>query len=383
VERPRVGFAVIVRQWLRIGITGFGGPPAHIAMLRSLCVERRRWMAPRDFERAVAMASVLPGPASTQVAIYCAWWLRGSAGALLGGLCFIVPGLVVIIALAAVFLASSPPTAVLAAGLGAGSAVAAVALRAGFDIALPLVRSSAGALRLRTILYAVAGAAAAATLGPLLVVVLLACGAAELLLERAGGVSGALSLLPLRPGAVIAVAGGAGALAWTALKVGALSFGGGFVIVPLMQADAVSVHHWMTHAQFLNAVALGQVTPGPVLQTVSVVGYAAGGLPGALLAAAVAFAPSFLFVLAAAPNLERLVEDHRVAAFLAGAGASAAGAIIGVAVPLAAALTHGWQFALLAASLVALFVARRSVLATLLACAFAGVVLVAAGASDG
>ena len=379
MKRAEVGLAEIARQWLRIGVIGFGGPPAHISLLRDMCVERRGWMTPQDFQRAVAMANILPGPASTQVAIYCAWWLRGTAGALLGGLCFIAPGLVAIIALATVFLSSSPPQAVLAAGLGAGSAVAAVALRAGLDIARPIVHSTAGPMRLRSIFYALAGAGAAATLGPLLAAVLVICGLLELASERGGGLA-AFVLVPLRPSAVLAVAGGIGALAWTALKVGALSFGGGFVIVPLMQADAVSVHHWMTHSQFLNAVALGQVTPGPVLQTVAVVGYAAGGLGGALLAAAVAFAPSFLFVLAAAPNLERVVADRRASAFLAGAGAAAAGAIMGAAIPLATALAHGWQFALLGASLVALLIARRSIVLTLLASAGAGVVLVAAGA---
>ena len=91
----------------------------------------------------------------------------------------------------------------------------------------------------------------------------------------------------------MASAGGYGALAWTALKVGALSFGGGFVIIPLMQGDAVHVHHWMTNAEFLNAVALGQVTPGPVVATIAAVGYAAHGLAGGMLAASIAFLPSF------------------------------------------------------------------------------------------
>ena len=131
--------------------------------------------------------------------------------------------------------------------------------------------------------------------------------------------------------------GGTGALVWTALKVGALAFGGGFVIVPLMQTDAVSTYHWMTHAEFLNAVALGQVTPGPITQTVAAVGYAAGGLPSALLAALVAFAPSFSFILIGAARFERLLLNERVIAFLAGAAPAAAGAIIGSAIPLAAA----------------------------------------------
>ena len=105
--------------------------------------------------------------------------------------------------------------------------------------------------------------------------------------------------------------GGIGALAWVAFKVGALSYGGGFVIVPLMQHDAVSTYHWMTGAQFLDAVALGQVTPGPVVLTVAVVGYAAAGIAGGLLAAVVAFAPSFIFVARRRPAI-RSDPDQRL-----------------------------------------------------------------------
>jgi chromate transporter len=165
------------------------------------------------------------------------------------------------------------------------------------------------------------------------------------------------------------------------LKVGALSFGGGFVIVPLMQADAVNTYHWMTHGQFLNAVALGQVTPGPVLQTVAAVGYAAGGVPDGLLAAAVAFAPSFSFVLLGAARFQRLLADQRVSAFLAGASPAAAGAIIGSAVPLASALSQPWQYALLAGAAFALLVLRRGVVQTLLAAGAVGTLAALLGAS--
>src|SRR5262249_56794570 len=131
---------------------------------------------------------------------------------------------------------------------------------------------------------------AAALAGPFLVLVLLGCGVVELVV-RARAVAGFGPWLPLAVST-----GGWGALAWTAFKVGALSFGGGFVIVPLMQGDAVHVYHWMTDSQFLNAVALGQVTPGPVVATIAAVGYAAYGIGGGLLAAAVAFIPSFSFI---------------------------------------------------------------------------------------
>ncbi len=189
-----------------------------------------------------------------------------------------------------------------------------------------------------------------------------------------------LARLPVALTDLAADPGGYGALAWTALKVGALSFGGGFVIIPLMQSDAVSTYHWMSHAQFLNAVALGQITPGPVVQTVAAVGFSAYGLAGGLLAAAVAFSPSFLFVLLGARHFERLLANETVIAFLAGAAPAAAGAIIGAAIPLTAALSEGWQYGVLAAAAILLFGMRRGVVATLLLAGAAGAVAALLGA---
>jgi chromate transporter len=202
------------------------------------------------------------------------------------------------------------------------------------------------------------------------VLVLLGCGAIELTwrgLARGGAAFQAWPLL-----AVVSDPGGTGALVWTALKVGALAFGGGFVIVPLMQTDAVNTYHWMTHAQFLNAVALGQVTPGPITQTVAAVGYSAGGFPSALLAAFAAFVPSFSFILLGAARFERLLVNERVVAFLAGAAPAAAAAIIGSAIPLATALGETWQYAVLAAAAVALLALRRGVVVTLLTAGLVG-----------
>jgi chromate transporter len=366
----------IARQWGRIGCLGFGGPPAHVALLRELCVSRRLWLTNEQFERAIAATNLLPGPASTQLAIYCAWRLRGGRGALIGGLCFIVPGLIAIIALAVLFLQGSPPRWVRGAGMGAGAAVAAVALRAGLEIARP-IWARATEHRARVLAYGLAGALAAALTGPGLVLVLLGCGALELAIRHPSGGARIASWAPL---AAVTEPGGLLALAWTALKVGALAFGGGFVIVPLMQADAVGTYHWMSHAQFLTAVALGQVTPGPVVQTVAVVGYAAAGLPGALLAATVAFAPSFSFILLGAQRFERLLANERVVTFLAGAAPAAAGAIIGSAFPLAAATSRDWQYLPLAAALVSLLLLRRAVVPTLLLCGCAGAVAVTLGA---
>ncbi|BEL03837.1 chromate transporter [Actinoplanes sichuanensis] len=379
VTTPRAGLGTVLAQWGRIGCIGFGGPPAHIALLRKLCVDDRGWLDAREFEDAVAACNLLPGPSSTQLAIYCAWRVRGRTGALVGGAAFILPGLVAILALAVLFL-GDPPTWVRAAGAGAGAAVAAIAVQAGWSLMPPgWQRAAERSSRLRWSIYLLLGAVAAATVGPWLVLLLVACGVAEVIVQR---------VPPPRPGRratvplLAATATGTGvlaALSWTALKVGALSYGGGFVIIPLMQADAVDQHHWMTAAEFLNAVALGQITPGPVVHTVAVVGYAAAGLGGGLLAALVAFSPSFTFILLGAHRFDRLRGNTYIRAFLDGAGPAAIGAILGSAIPLARALTEPWQFAVLAGAAILTLGLRRGPVLTLLSAAAAGVAIVLTG----
>jgi chromate transporter len=375
---PEATLGTVAKEWTRIGVTGFGGPPAHIVLLRRLVVDRMRWMDAREFQDANAACGLLPGPASTQLSIFCAYRVAGPAGAVVGGLGFILPAVVLIIALSVLFLAQSPPLWVRGAGAGAGAAVAAVAVQAARGLIGPSLQQVRGN-RGRTVrwsAYLAIGTASAALLGPYLVLALLACGLLELAISHRLRPSGPLGLL--LPG-VVSV-GGIGALAWTAFKVGALSFGGGFVIIPLMQGDAVHAYHWMTNAQFLNAVALGQVTPGPVVATVAAVGYAAHGVAGGLLAALVAFAPSFSFILIGGPRFELLRNNRRARAFLDGAGPAAIGAILGAAILLAIALQQAWQFAILAAAAVALLIFKRNVVETLVTAGALGVIAALAGA---
>jgi chromate transporter len=386
-RRPstRVSLGTIAREWTRLGCIGFGGPPTHIALLRRLCVEDRDWIDSKEFEDGIAATNLLPGPASTQLAIFCAWRLRGAVGAIIGGLCFIIPGLALIIALSTVFLARHPPDWVLGAAAGAGAAVPAVAVNAASGLIPASWKRVAHehAQQVRWVIYAFVGGASAASVGAYLVLVLIVCGVIEILIRKQGppvSQSSARAIIP-----VLAVhtgmIGGLGALAWVAFKVGALSYGGGFVIVPLMQHDAVVTYHWMSSAQFLNAVALGQVTPGPVVQTVAVVGYAARGVGGALFAAAIAFAPSFLFILLGGPRFDQIRANTVIQSFLAGAGPAVIGAIAGSAIPLGLALQHGWQIPVLAGATLWLFVIRRGVVSGLLAAGGTGVALALAGVS--
>lgn len=379
----RVSLATIAKEWTRLGCIGFGGPPTHIALLRRMCVEERHWIEARDFEDGIAATNLLPGPASTQLAIFCAWRLRGTLGAILGGLCFIVPGLALILVLSAVFLASHPPTWVLGAAAGAGAAVPAVALHASWTL-VPASRKRIGTRQRekgRWVGYALLGAVAAATIGPYLVLALLACGVIEIMIRRQGrpvSSGGLRAVIPVTVGH-LGMVGGLGALAWVALKVGALSYGGGFVIVPLMQHDAVTTYHWMTAAQFLNAVALGQITPGPVVQTVAVVGYAAAGVGGGLFAALIAFAPSFLFVLLGGPRFDQIRANQSVQSFLTGAGPAVIGAIAGSAIPLGLSFQHLWQIPVLAGAALWFFVLKRGLVSGLLIAGAVGVLLGVSG----
>ena len=339
-------------RWGRLGVLGVGGPQAHTALLREMMVEREHWLTPREFQDAVAATSLLPGPASTQLAIFCARVAAGFRGALVGGLAFILPGFVLIVALASLFLEHGRNDAVRGASAGATAAVVVVIALAGIGFARGFADAT-GWLMLRSLAYAVAAALTTVFLGPWVLGVLLGSGIVE-----AG--------LRLRSPVVLAWAGSTAklpALVWTAFKVGGLSFGGGLVIIPLMQHDVVHAHHWLSERQFADAVALGQLTPGPVVLTVAVVGYAASGIAGAALAAAVAFAPSFAMVLAGAPWFDQLRSRPGPRAFLDGAGPAAVGAIFGAAALLAPqAAKEWWQPLVIVVAVAAALLGRSSFL---------------------
>lgn len=370
----------VLREWGRIGVVGFGGPPAHVALLRDLCVEDRAWIDARHFEDANAACGLLPGPASTQLAIFLAHHVAGARGAIVGGLAFIVPGLLLILVLSALYLGGTPPDWMRGVAAGAGAAVVAVVVQAGVGFGRAALAGREGAQRVRAVAYALIAGAVTIVAGAWVVLALLACGLFELLLRRRGWADHAASVA--LPAVIVAAAGAAAIpeLVWTAFKVGALSYGGGFVIIPLMQADAVA-NGWMTEAEFAGAVAFGQITPGPVVQTVAVVGYAAAGLGGALLAAAVAFAPSFLIVLGGGERFDRVRGSRDARAFLDGAGPAAVGAIFGAAVPLLEGIAEPWQLAVLGAAALGLFVARLGAVPVLLAAAGAGALAALAGAA--
>lgn len=349
-----------------------------------MCVDQRQWIDAKAFEDAISTVNLLPGPASTQLAIYCAWHLRRKVGAIVGGVCFIVPGLVLILVLSVLFLARHPSTWIVAIAEGAGAAVPAVALHAAKGLAPSSWNRIGGDLeqRARWSIYAALGALCAIFLGPYLVFVLVLCGVVEILVRRRQyGLHSSISALGGVAGVHVGAIGGLLALVWVALKVGALSYGGGFVIVPLMQHDAVSTYHWMSGSQFLNAVALGQITPGPVVLTTAVIGYAARGFYGGLLAVFIAFTPSFLFVMLGGPRFQEIRANRSIESFLTGSGPAVIGAIAGSSVPLGMTFRHPWQVGVFVVALGWLFVARRGVVSGFAVAASIGVLMALIGVS--
>ncbi len=368
----KVSLKTIAYEWTKLGITGFGGPSAHITLLRKLSVLERKWLSEQEFEDAIGATNLLPGPASTQMAIFIGWHLRRVSGAIVAGLCFISPGLILILILSELLLRSNLPLWVNGAALGAGAAVPMIALSASHKLLLPSWKRAGSnrIARIRWIIYVILGIFGTVFLGPYLVVLLIACGGSELILTHrsrpsSGPRTPLVSFIPVLFLGILGF-GGISALAFVAFKIGALSFGGGFVIVPLMQHDAVVNYHWMSAPKFLDAVALGQITPGPVVQTVAVVGYSADGIRGGLLAALIAFTPSFLFIIFGGPHFSRLRNSQLTQSFLRGSAPAAIGAIGGAAITLGLALSFPWQIAIVVFTGVWLLAMKRGTLSAIL-----------------
>ena len=336
-----------------------------------MMVEREQWLTAREFQDAVAATSLLPGPASTQLAIFCARAVAGVRGAILGGLAFIVPGFVLIVLLAELFLAHGRNDAVRGASAGVAAAVVVVIVVAGIGFARGFADVH-GALLLRGVLYAVAGAAATVSLGPWVLAVLLGSGIVEVALRLR------------KPAALVWLGSTAKipALIWTAFKVGGLSFGGGLVIIPLMQHDVVHSHHWLTERQFADAVALGssrrpRSAHGQRGRLRRLGRRGRSPRRGGRLRALVRVRPRrratyFPGSCARGPGPR---------AFLDGAGPAAVGAIFGAAALLAPqAWKEWWQPLVVLAAVVAALLGRSSFFVLLLGLAL-GLLAAAAGAS--
>ena len=320
----------VVSVFLRLGVVAFGGPAAHIAMMREELVRRRRWVSDAQFIDLLGITNLIPGPNSTEMAIHLGYLRAGAWGLVLGGVCFIVPAMLIVMALAWAYVRWGGLPVATGVLYGVKPVIIAIVLQAMWGLARTAVRGPllAGA-------FVVAAALALAGVHELLVL-FGAGGVAALVVPRRRAVAGAVAALawatPARVMAAAAVAGGVtlGTMTLVFLKIGAVLYGSGYVLLAFLRADFVERLGWLTDRQLLDAVAVGQVTPGPVFTTATFIGFLLAGWTGAVLATVAIFLPSFVFVAASRPLLPRLRGSRRAAAFLDGVNVAALGLMAAV-----------------------------------------------------
>jgi chromate transporter len=367
---PREGRGRIFRRFLRFGLLAWGGPVAQIAMIRRELVEEERWVSPERFNRTLAVYQVLPGPEAHELCVYFGLLAGGRIGGLLAGLGFMLPGLVLMLALSAFYVSvglSSPVVAALFAGAQAG--VVAVVVRA-------VHRIGSGALRDVWLLVLAVVAAGAELAGAHFALSLAFCGVVYVLVRRRRFVAAVAVAVAIAAAAAFPVVRGRAAPAGTVspraaaahatptvpaifgsgLEAGLLTFGGAYTAIPFVRKDAVERGGWLTDRQFLDGLALGGILPAPLIIFGTFVGYVAGGLPGGLAMTFGIFLPAFAITLVGHETLERVVENRSLHDFLDGVTAGVVGLIAATSIHLfRAGIGTVPQLVLFAASLAVLY----------------------------
>ncbi len=332
-RREDVGIATVASTFLKLGTIAFGGPAAHIAMMEREFVHERSWLSREQFLDLVGAASLIPGPSSTEVAIYVGYRRAGWAGLLVAGVCFILPAALIVTALAWAYTSFGRFPVVGGVLYGVKAAVIAIVVQA-------LVRFAGTAAKNRNLLVLGLLALTACAFGLNPVAVIAVAGAVSggwQLATRQGADRTALALAistttPHITAAAIPVS--LWKLSTVFLKIGSVVFGSGYVLLAFLHTDFVERTHWLTEGQLIDAVAIGQVTPGPVFTTATFIGYLLAGIPGAVVATAAIFLPSFVLVAASGPLIPRLRRSFAASAFLDGVNVASVALMAGVTVQL-------------------------------------------------
>lgn len=310
--------AELAGLFLRLGATAFGGPAAHIALMEDEVVRRRRWLSHEEFLDLLGATNLIPGPNSTEMAIHLGFRRAGWPGLLVAGACFILPATLLTTLLAWAYVRHGALPRVEAVLAGVKAVIIAVVVQALWGLGRSALRSPAVAVA--AVLAAAAGFLGLHELG-----ILLAAGLAMVTVRAARARRGAAPFLPLgllAAGTAAATPFGLLPLFLTFAKIGSVLFGSGYVLLAFLRADLVERHHWLTEQQLLDAVAAGQITPGPLFSTATFIGYLLGGGPGAAVATAGIFLPAFVFVALSGPLVPWLRRSPTAGAFLDGVNAA-------------------------------------------------------------
>jgi chromate transporter len=352
----RTRISELLRYFLRLGFLGFGGPVALVGQMERELVSERQWLSAEQMREAIAVCQSLPGPLAIQVGIYISYLRAGFWGAWAGGWAFIAPNFFIVSAIAALYAHLGGLRLVTAIFYGVSPAVIALILHSCWRLAKLGMED--------WLQWTLAAACFAVTVLLQAEVAVLFIGAGTVGViyygSRARRASSAAALaVPVLPAAAAApgpVTSAAAKLFLFFLKAGALTFGSGLVIVPFLQEGVVHQYAWLGQRDFLIAVAVGMISPGPVVITATFVGYLVAGFTGALAATVGIFLPSFILVLAAAPLLARYRANPIVQGFVKGAYAAAIGTILGACLLLGRIAIGDWLTALVGmATLLVLF----------------------------
>ncbi|MDI4238450.1 chromate efflux transporter [Bradyrhizobium sp. Arg237L] len=346
----------LARYFLRLGCLGFGGPVALVGQMERELVNDKKWLTKEQMRESIAICQSLPGPLAIQVGIYVAWLRCGFWGAWIGGWCFILPNFIIVAALGALYVYLGDLQPVTAIFYGVSPAVIALILHSCYRLAKLGMED--------WLQWAIAGVCLVVTVVLQAEVALLFIGAGIVGILYYGKIfkrsstAMQIAFIPAAAPAVAPVAGGStlGKLLLFFLKAGSLTFGSGLVIVPFLEQGLVQQYGWLNEREFLVAVAIGMISPGPVVITATFVGYLVAGFWGSLVSTVGIFLPSFLLVLIAAPLLARHRGNPNVQGFVKGAYAAAIGTILGACILLGKIAIGDWlTIAIALVSLAVLF----------------------------
>jgi len=351
----------LFRYFLGLGSFGFGGPIALAGYMRRDLVEKRGWYTEDEYQQGLAVAQTMPGPLAAQLAMWLGYLERGALGALLVALPFVVPPFLLVTAVAALYAHYQGLSQVESIFFGVGPAVMAIIAIAAYKLARATNKRD-------PVLWAIAAIVCAATVATGAEIIWLFIGACLFgTIYYGGGIPrirtrlSSFALLPLasvKGFAWLAAAGSLGAMALFFLEASAFTFGSGLAVVPFLHQGLVETHHWLTEQQLTDAVAIGLISPGPVVIMGTFAGYLVAGVVGAVVATVALFTPTYLFVVVPGRLFRRFEKHPRLVGFVKGATAAAAGAIAGAAIVVGEQTISGWLSALIGVVALALLLQR-------------------------
>jgi chromate transporter len=349
-ERAPVSLAQFALYFLKLGCIGFGGPIALVGYMQKDLVEERKWITQEEYLKGLAFSQLAPGPLAAQLGIYLGYVRAGFTGATIVAVSFILPSFVMVLAISKAYVSFGGTPFIAALFYGIGAAVIAIIARSATKLVKTVIKKD----KLLWAIFLVLAVSTAITEREV-VWIFLTAGVIVMIARTGVPVWKRRDAISFWIPATAAISGTTGSLLLFFLKASLFVFGSGLAIIPFLHGGVVQEHRWLTEAQFLDAVAVAMITPGPVVITVAFIGYLVNGILGACAAAIGVFLPVYLFVILLAPVYKQFSDNVQIRAFVQGVTAAATGAIAGAVVVLGRhSIRDTWTFAIALATFLVL-----------------------------